>query len=743
MGLVDLRTDLKSIKFGKDTVGGGNSNQPYIVRDIPESFQDVGRTGGPDFLLRGGTLLPRRGINDTSRMVQMLFDFKSINGPLFIAKQNVLSLTNVNTAVGYESFTEEEDQSGGSAVGNFIRNNLALNQGIYTPASTIASTVGNPFGIHPNKQGLNPFNPNLNSAPGDVQTNPPGLTLPTYVQIVDGGADGKKSRLLNFLSKINEKPSSDNSGANTLYEYTGGPGATLGVGKTVIDMLNDQRTGINNTNALRQQPKITWSSGTASTQFQSNFQPDSLSFGSSLNSPFSTSPPSPFGNTSALSTPFSNTNSFRRGVTSYTTLDLNPSPTTTSTNDDILNSIVNDQFIRVGASVAYLGNTFILSGDIDKAKEAFLGDGRARKFSIYEDNNDPFSLVTKIDNIAFKSGIGDNTQISTFTQEQIAQYIPTSKNNIEYRQSFTTDIPEVDSNELIPNVPDYVQENIEKRVNLGNPGRKGNLKSYTFGKNGTSLDPNNAGSVLRKPLDKITGMPLYKSSGVIQNEIKNDLVKFRIGVIDNNNPTEKTYIHFRAFIDSLSDAYSSDWSSQKFMGRAESFYKFQGFERSISIGWTVAAQSKQELIPMYQKLNYLASSLSGDYSPEGFMRGNLITLTMGGWFYEQPGFITGMTLDVDGDSPWDIAINDTGNSDSTVKELPMIIKVSGFSFTPIHEFVPRVQQNSFNNSEFEGAGANWIESYGRERYLALNNGKNNNYDAGKDGFNYTPQKPLS
>ena len=238
-------------------------------------------------------------------------------------------------------------------------------------------------------------------------------------------------------------------------------------------------------------------------------------------------------------------------------------------------------------------------------------------------------------------------------------------------------------------------------------------------------------------------MPLYKSSGVIQNEIKNDLVKFRIGVIDNNNPTEKTYIHFRAFIDSLSDAYSSDWSSQKFMGRAESFYKFQGFERSISIGWTVAAQSKQELIPMYQKLNYLASSLSGDYSPEGFMRGNLITLTMGGWFYEQPGFITGMTLDVDGDSPWDIAINDTGNSDSTVKELPMIIKVSGFSFTPIHEFVPRVQQNSFNNSEFEGAGANWIESYGRERYLALNNGKNNNYDAGKDGFNYTPQKPLS
>ena len=120
MGIVDLRTDLKSIKFGKDVVGGGNSNQPYVVRDIPESFQDVGRTGGPDFLLRGGTLLPRRVINDTSRMVQMLFDFKSPNGPLFIAKQNVLSLTNVNTAVGYVD-QQDDAQTG---VGKFIQDNF-------------------------------------------------------------------------------------------------------------------------------------------------------------------------------------------------------------------------------------------------------------------------------------------------------------------------------------------------------------------------------------------------------------------------------------------------------------------------------------------------------------------------------------------------------------------------------------------------------------------------------------------
>jgi len=36
MGLVDLRTNLKSLRYGKDTVGGGNSAQPFVKRKIPD-----------------------------------------------------------------------------------------------------------------------------------------------------------------------------------------------------------------------------------------------------------------------------------------------------------------------------------------------------------------------------------------------------------------------------------------------------------------------------------------------------------------------------------------------------------------------------------------------------------------------------------------------------------------------------------------------------------------------------------
>ena len=710
MGLVDLRTDLKSIKFGKDVVGGGNSNQPYVVRDIPESFQDVGRTGGPDFLLRGGTLLPRRIANDTSRMVQMLFDFKSPNGPLFIAKQNVLSLTNPNTAVGYTTVTQEDEDGQGSGIGNFIRNNLALNQGIYTPASTIAATIGTPIGIHPNKQGLNPFNPMLGMAPGDITENPPGLTLPTYIKIVDGGADGKKSRLLNFLPKINQKPSSNNSGANTLYEYTGGPGATLGVGKTVISMLNDQRTGINN-------PQIANSIATTTTG--------------------SFDVPSFFG-----------APSFEVDTLAYNGNNVKVTPATQKTTDSNITELINNNLkFRTGGGAAYFANNDIVG--TPNYTSAFLSNGTLKIFNIYESNDNDFSLETKIDNQAFKSGINDRQQISTFTQRQIIDKVPTSKDAEFNKPNFESEITDVENNNLIPNSPDYVTQNIENRVNLGNPGKRGlgtGLKSYTLGKDGTSNDPSVNGSVILKPMDKITGMPIYQSGGVAQGKEKNDFVKFRIGIIDVDNPSKKTYIHFRAFIDSLSDAYTSEWDSSRYMGRSENFYKFKGFDRQVNLSWTVAAQSKQELIPMYQKLNYLASSLAGTYNKSGYFAGNLITLTMGGWFYEQPGLLTSMTLDVPDDSPWEIAINDQGQSDSTVKELPHIVKVSGVNFIPIHEFVPRLQQNSYSDKNSYGGmtGANWIETYGRERYLALNNGDNNNYDVGKDGFNYIPtSKPLA
>jgi hypothetical protein len=176
----------------------------------------------------------------------------------------------------------------------------------------------------------------------------------------------------------------------------------------------------------------------------------------------------------------------------------------------------------------------------------------------------------------------------------------------------------------------------------------------------------------------------------------------------------------------MDDNYTAEWNAFKYMGRGENFYRYNGFTRTINLGWTVAAQSKEELIPMYKKLNYLASSLTPDYSDNGYMRGNLATLTVGGYLYEQPGIITSINYSVPQESPWEIGINDEGKFDNKVKELPHIIRVTGFQFIPIHKFVPRLQQNKFGTGIVEnntGGNVNQPDIiYGKEKYIALSSG---------------------
>ena len=203
---------------------------------------------------------------------------------------------------------------------------------------------------------------------------------------------------------------------------------------------------------------------------------------------------------------------------------------------------------------------------------------------------------------------------------------------------------------------------------------------------------------------------MYSSVGPDVNQPINDLVKFRIAAINNDRSDgQAVYMHFRAFIDSMSDSYTSTWNPVNYVGRGDTLYNYGGFGRTISLGFTVAAQSKAELIPMYKKLNYLASTLAPDYTQAGFMRGNLVRLTIGGYLYEQPGFITSLTYDVPQESTWEIGLNEEGGSDSSVKELPHMIKVSGFSFTPIHTFLPE-KPNNANNPD--------------SRFIALSNAPN-------------------
>tara|TARA_R110001632_G_scaffold60055_1_gene145917 strand:+ start:630 stop:2441 length:1812 start_codon:yes stop_codon:yes gene_type:complete len=235
---------------------------------------------------------------------------------------------------------------------------------------------------------------------------------------------------------------------------------------------------------------------------------------------------------------------------------------------------------------------------------------------------------------------------------------------------------------IISKSPDYPTKNIEARVNFNNAGARGvDRSSYSDGRPDIPLG-----------VDKINSLYLYRSQNVTKDKRQNDLVKFRIATIDNNNPSYKTFTHFRAFINSFTDSMQSQWNKFKYLGRGEDFLTYQGFTNTVTMNFTVAAQSKVEMSIMFQKLNFLKSTLAPDYSLEGYMRGNIQQLTLGGYFYEVPGVIESLTYTIPNDSTWEIGIDDEAKFDRSVKELPHRIEVE-MAFTPIHKFLPRTVVN--------------------------------------------------
>ena len=165
-----------------------------------------------------------------------------------------------------------------------------------------------------------------------------------------------------------------------------------------------------------------------------------------------------------------------------------------------------------------------------------------------------------------------------------------------------------------------------------------------------------------------------------------DLIKFRFEVV---TPDSSTILYFRAFLDTFNDNYQGSWSANNYLGRAEAFYTYQGFDRNISLGFKIAAATRHEMQPLYQKIVFLASSTAPTYS-NNFMRGTLVKLTVGDYVYDMPGFIESVGYTWNTDYPWEIAMSKPEGlgQDKEMQELPQVLDVT-VNFKPIHKFTPK------------------------------------------------------
>lgn len=184
--------------------------------------------------------------------------------------------------------------------------------------------------------------------------------------------------------------------------------------------------------------------------------------------------------------------------------------------------------------------------------------------------------------------------------------------------------------------------------------------------------------------DKINLVGPTEESTLTENP---DLIKFNFEVIRPDKDAKNVFLHFRAFLDSFDDSYTGNWNDYKYMGRGETFHTYSDFSRGINLGFKVAAFSRAELRPVYQKLVYLASTTAPSYSSAGYMRGTIVRVTVGDYLYSVPGYITNVSYTWNTSYPWEISATQEDREKYT-QQLPQVLDAS-LSFVPIHEFTPQ------------------------------------------------------
>jgi hypothetical protein len=264
--LVKLKTDLKSLKYGHDRQGDGNSSQPYIVATIPSR---VSTSPSDDGYIRGGWGLAEKSASNDKVRISKFFNDKP-KGPLFIARQIGLQLTNPKLE------TRQIDLNGFGLLGSLLTTGFnTFNKLLPGPtrlynsgANTLAQIPATAFGTHFERHGLSTiqddntkylavaYNNNKNGNNRLLALKKklikPGISDPRSGNIILGTVNA-------VLGAVNVFNTIIGRGTNPLLpqspllqppdliidQYSGGPNSKYGIGLTTIRRFDVTSNGFN------------------------------------------------------------------------------------------------------------------------------------------------------------------------------------------------------------------------------------------------------------------------------------------------------------------------------------------------------------------------------------------------------------------------------------------------------------------------------------------------------------------
>ena len=232
------------------------------------------------------------------------------------------------------------------------------------------------------------------------------------------------------------------------------------------------------------------------------------------------------------------------------------------------------------------------------------------------------------------------------------------------------------------------------------------LAKYKKYENGKDLldDPNGKGFAGVNQSDLINVLKVQSNTDAF---IDKDLIKFYFYDIYN-----KKYIPFRATVKGISERSVSSWDDFQYIGNADKVYNYKGFTRGLGFSFTVVAMSVKELLPMWQRINYLMGLTKPANYKNGFIVPPLVMMTIGDIYKNQPIVINSINMTIPDNATWETISESEdkfeylngrlkSNDNVTLAQFPREAEIS-IDANILEKEIPKVGRNNFGDVNMGG-----------------------------------------
>ena len=113
------------------------------------------------------------------------------------------------------------------------------------------------------------------------------------------------------------------------------------------------------------------------------------------------------------------------------------------------------------------------------------------------------------------------------------------------------------------------------------------------------------------------------------------------------------WIIFRTILESVTDTSSPEYAEERYIGRPDKVYVYQGATRNVNITFKVFPKSVQEMVTLWEKLNYLRGLVYPKIE-NNRMVSPFFSFTLGDMFDKQPMIFQSLNYTIDTQSTWEI-----------------------------------------------------------------------------------------